>query len=559
MKKKYTYLIIIFLIVASLAAFGRIAGNDFINFDDNIYVTENIHTKSGITADGFHWAFSTKYFNLWIPLTWISLMLDYQLYGLSPGGYHITNLILHILSTLLLFGLFYRMTGAIWKSAFVAALFSLHPMHVESVAWISERKDVLSTFFWMLTLCLYVYYTEKPAIKRYLLVLFSFILALLSKPIVVTLPVIMILLDYWPLRRFESKKDNLILWQLKEKIPLFILSFILVIITFYTPNEQEVFSKGFSLNSRLANALINFITYLAKTFWPTNLAIYYPFPPHFSLWQILGASLLIIVICLGVVFMARRLPYLFIGWMWYLITIVPVIGIIQIGSHVMADRYHYLPSIGIGIMLAWGMPCLIRNDDIRKYFLYPAAIAFLAFLVVLTWRQCGYWRDSITLFSHTLNVTDDNYIAHNHLASALLKERNFEKAIYHYNEAIRINPVYAHAYYNRGITYYILGQKQLALNDFKETIRTIPKIPKFVAAYNNIGVTYSDLGQYQSAVESLSEAIRIKPDYADAWNNRANIYLKHDDKISGCRDAKKACEMGNCSTLQDATGKRLCR
>ena len=304
MKKKYFYLVIILLIVASSAAFGRIAGNDFINFDDNIYVTENSHIKSGFTMDRLHWAFSTKYFNLWIPLTWLSLMLDYQLYGLSPGGYHITNLILHILSTLLLFWLFYRMTRTIWKSAFVAALFSLHPMHVESVAWISERKDVLSTFFWMLTLCLYVYYTEKPAIKRYLLVLFSFILALLSKPIVVTLPVIMILLDYWPLRRFESKKDNLISWQLKEKIPLFALSFIIVIITFYTPNEQEAFSKGFSLNSRLANAPVNFVTYLVKTFWPANLAIYYPFPLHFSLWQMLGASLLIIVISLGVVFMA---------------------------------------------------------------------------------------------------------------------------------------------------------------------------------------------------------------------------------------------------------------
>ena len=243
---KQKLIVYIVLTVVTLAVFWQVNQFDFINFDDNVYVTENIHIQSGITLDGFRWAFSTTYAEFWHPLTWLSLMFDYQLYGLNAGGYHLTNLILHILSTLLLFWLFNRMTGAIWKSAFVAAFFALHPLHVESVAWIAERKDVLSAFFWMLTLCLYVYYTEKPVIKRYLLVLFSFVLALMSKPMVVTLPVIMILLDYWPLKRFESQKGNLILWQLKEKIPFFILSAVFSIITLYAQIQSLSF-KIYSL------------------------------------------------------------------------------------------------------------------------------------------------------------------------------------------------------------------------------------------------------------------------------------------------------------------------
>jgi len=558
-QSKFKLIIYIVLTLVTLAVYWQVNQFDFVNIDDNIYVTENSHIQSGITLDGIRWALSSKYFHLWNPLVWLSFMLDYQLYGLNAGGYHLTNLILHILSSLLLFWLFCRMTGAIWKSAFVAALFALHPLHVESVAWVAERKDVLSAFFWMLTLCLYVYYTEKPVIKRYLLVLFGFVMALMSKPMVVTLPLIMILLDYWPLKRFESRKDNLLLWQLKEKLPFFILSAALFIITFYSPNEQDPSLQEFPLSSRLANAPVSFVTYLAKTFWPHDLAVYYSFSNQIPLGQVIGASLLIILISTAVIVTAKRLPYLFVGWFWYAITIAPVIGLIRIGHHSMADRYHYLPSIGIAVMLAWGTPSLIKSENIRRKILFPAAVVFLAIMSVLTWIQCGYWKDSITLFGHTLQVTKNNYIAHNHFASALFKKRSFEMAIYHYNEAIRINPVYAHAYYNRGIVYYTLGQKQLALEDFKEAIRIIPKNPNYAEAYNNLGVTYTDLGHYQLAIENYAEAIRLKPDYAEAWNNRAYAYFIKGDSISGCRDAQKACELGNCSTLQAAKGKGLCR
>ena len=556
---KLKLIIYIVLTLITLAVYWQVNQFDFVNIDDNIYVTGNSHIQFGITLDGIRWALSSKYFHLWNPLVWLSFMFDYQLYGLNAGGYHLTNLILHLLSSLLLFRLFCRMTGAIWKSAFVAAFFALHPLHVESVAWIAERKDVLSAFFWMLTLCLYVYYTEKPAVRRYLLVLFSFVLALMSKPMVVTLPLILILLDYWPLKRFESRKDNLLLWQLKEKLPFFILSAVLFIITFYSPNEQEPSLQEFPLSSRLANAPVSFVTYLAKTFWPHDLAVYYSFSNQIPLGQVSVAALLIIIISVIVILMAKRWPYFFVGWFWYAITIAPVIGLIRIGHHSMADRYHYLPSIGIAVMLAWGLPSLIKRENILRKILFPAALVFLAIMSVLTWIQCGYWKNSITLFGHTLQVTKNNYIAHNHFASALFKKRSFEKAIYHYNEAIRINPVYAHAYYNRGIVYYTLGQKQLALEDFKEAIRIIPKNPNYAEAYNNLGVTYTDLGHYQLAIENYAEAIRLKPDYAEAWNNRAFTYFIKGDSISGCRDAQKACALGNCSTLQAAKGKGLCR
>ncbi len=368
-------IVYIVLTVVTLAVFWQVNRYDFVNLDDHLYVTENSHVQSGITLDGVCWGFSTRYADsLWHPLIWLSLMSDYQIIGLNAGGYHLTNLILHILSTLLIFWLFNRMTGAIWKSAFVAAVFALHPLHVESVAWIAERKDVLSAFFWILTLCFYIYYTEKPVIKRYLLVLFSFILALMSKPMVVTLPVIMILLDYWPLGRFQSKKGNLISWQLKEKTPFFILSAVFSMTTIYT--QYDPFIKYFPLDSRIKNATVSFVTYLEKTFWPHDMAVFYPFPAQIPLWQILGSTLLMIAISAAVILMARRLPYLLVGWFWYVITLLPVIGIIQSGDQAIADRYHYLPSIGIAVMLAWGMPLLFPREDTRKRILFPAGTAF---------------------------------------------------------------------------------------------------------------------------------------------------------------------------------------
>jgi tetratricopeptide (TPR) repeat protein len=447
-------------------------------------------------------------------------MFDYQLYGLNAGGYHLTNLILHIMSALLLFWLFNRMTGTIWRSAFIAGFFALHPLHVESVAWISERKDVLSAFFWMLTLCLYVYYTEKPIIRRYLLVLFFFVCALMSKPMVITLPVVMILLDYWPLGRFKSKKTNLILWQLKEKIPFFVLSAALVIITFYAPHSKS-YVKDFPLGSRIANIPVSFVTYLEKTFWPHDLAVFYPFSDQLPVWQVLGAALLIIVISVAVIATVKRLPYLFVGWLWYVITLLPVIKIVQVGRDSMADRYHYLSSIGIAVMMAWGIP-LLFTEDTRKKILLPA-IAFLTIMSVLTWKQCGYWKNSVTLYSHTLQVTNDNALAHNNLGIALFAEGKVEEAIEHYNKAIRITPDYIYFYNNRGAAYAKLGQYQLAIDNYNQAIRLGPDD---AGAYYNRGIACNDLGQYLQAIANFKSAIRLKPDFADAYNNLGTTYLK---------------------------------
>ena len=613
--------LIIYVVLATvtLAVYWQVSQFDFITLDDHIYVTLNRHIQSGITLDGFRWAFVTTYAEFWHPLTWLSLMFDYHVHGLNAGGY---NLILHILSTLLLFWLFNRMTGAIWKSAFVAALFAFHPLHVESVAWVSERKDVLSGFFCMLTLCLYVYYTEKPAIKRYLLVLFSFAGALMSKPIVVTLPFVLLLLDYWPLKRFESKKGNLILFQFREKMPFFVFSAVFSIITFYAKPSVPV--NRFPLSFRLANAPVSFVTYLEKTFWPLNLAVFYPFPFQIQIWKVVFASLLILIISTAVIVAVKHLPYLFVGWLWYAIILLPVIGIIQVGNHAMADRYTYLPSVGIAVMLAWGMPLLFPREDIRKKFLFPAGISFLAIMALLAWQQCGYWKNSFKLFSHALSVTKNNYLAHNSIASALSNEGKNKEAIYHYNHSISIEPNYILTYINKGVIYTKLGQYQLAIENFNEAISRNPSYvevyhkrgyahakfgqyqqaiedynkairlnPNYADAYIERGVTYGERGQYQlaikdfdeairlnsdnaeahnnrgftyfkfgqnqRAIDDYNEAIRLNPNYINAYNNRGIIYINQGNKNLGCRDAQKACALGSCELLEIAKGKGYCR
>ena len=484
------------------------------------------------------------------------------------------------------------MTGAIWRSAFVAALFALHPLHVESVAWIAERKDVLSAFFWMLTLCLYVYYTEKPVIKRYLLVLLCFSCALMSKPMVITLPIVMILLDYWPLDRLQSrkivktvpevisvstdkeKKKNkfkkealkknispshdrklsepriggiIPLWQLKEKIPFFILSAIMVFITLYNPNIPDnpniFYLEQHPLISRLANAPVAFVTYVVKTFWPHDMTIFYPFSEQIPLWQVFGASLLILIITTVVIIMIKRLPYLFTGWLWFSIAIAPVIGIIQVSistPYAMADRYHYLPSIGLAVMLAWGIPALIKSEEIRKKVLFSTGIIFLTIMTVLTWQQCCYWKNSATLFSHALQVTKDNALAHHSFGLSLFKRGKIEEAIDHFNEAIRLKPDYARAYYNRGIAYGKLGQHQRAIEDYTEAIRLKPDDAD---AYSNRGNAYAELDQHQQAIEDYTEAIRLKPANADAYSNRGIAYGKLSQHQRAIEDYTKAIRL----------------
>jgi protein O-mannosyl-transferase len=465
----------------------------------------------------------------------------------------------------LLFGLFHRMTGAVWKSAFVAAVFALHPLRVESVAYIAERKDVLSAFFWMLTLYLYVYYTEKPIIRRYLPVLLCFACGLMSKSFVVTLPIIMILLDYWPLGRFQPKKGRLILWQLREKASFFVLSAVFSIMTIYTQYKpygtsvkqlQQYFP---SFSSRIANALVSFVTYLEKTFWPYDLAAFYAFPDQPPVWQVLGVALVIIVISAVVIAAVKRLPYLLVGWLWYTITLIPVLGIIPIvnvSASLIADRYTYLPSIGIGIMLAWGVPFFIKSEDMRKKILFPAGIAILVILSVLTWRQCGYWKNSMELVNHTLQVTKDNYLAHMIRGKAYYVLGQYQRAIADCDEAIRLKPDFAAAYFSRGVAYDNLGQYQSAIADYSETIRLKPD---YVPAYKNRGLDYGKyLGQYKNAIEDFNTIIKLQPNYARTYHNRGIAYLAQGNKELGCRDARKACYLGDCELFETAKRQGLC-
>jgi hypothetical protein len=566
-QKRIVYLV---LAIVTFAVFWQVTQYDFIGLDDQVYVTENSYIKSGITTDGFCWAFSTRYFHLWHPLIWLSFMFDYQLYGLNAGGYHLTNLILHIMSTLLLFWLFNRMTGAIWRSAFVAALFAIHPLHVESVAWIAERKDVLSTFFWMLTLCLYVYYTEKPVLRRYLPVLLCFACALMSKPMVITLPVVMILLDYWPLNRLRSQKirtnftevalvstwqerpetkskegaskENIFpsnhqkiseakvagimpLWQLWEKTPFFILSTVLAAVILYAPYKSviEQSSKLFSLSSRLANAPVAFVTYLEKTFWPHDLAVVYPFSDQLPAWQVLGAALLIIAISAAVIIAMKRLPYLLVGWLWYAITILPVIGIVQVGDCSMADHYTYIPLIGVFTMIAWLMPDLLHNKPHKKWILMILVYTTMALTVVVTTFQIQHWRDSFSLFQHALNVTKANYKAHHGLGMAYFNRGDVSKAIFHISESLKIQEN-NRARNDLGLVFMNQGRITEAELQFRQSIRTNPRNAQ---AHNNLGAALATQRKYSEAIVEFKKALEIDDSYKSAKDNlyRANNAL----------------------------------
>ncbi len=599
----------IFLTLMTLAVYWQVNQFYFINIDDDFYIVDNRYIQSGITLEGIRWAFSSTYGQFWFPLTWISWMLDYQFYGLNAGGYHLTNLIFHILNTLLLFAVFHRMTGSVWKSAFVAALFALHPLRVESVAFIVQRKDVLSAFFWMLTLYLYVFYTEKPTMKRYLLVLLCFACGLMSKSVVVTLPVVLLLLDYWPLGRLQdqktiavvkgttllytkqnvnqinSRKENpdgntydtrepalsekkmagiIPLWQLREKIPFFILSAVFSIMTIYTQykpfgNSPEQIQQYFSpLELRIANALVSFVGYLEKTFWPFDLAAFYVFPDQPPLGQVMGATSLIGVITITVILNMKRLPPCLVGWLWYGITLIPVIGIIPIlnlGARSEADRYTYLPSIGIGIMLAWGIPLLFQREDMRRKVLFPMGIAIILFLAVLTWRQCGHWKNSLDLVNHTLKVTKNNYTAHLIRGKVYYIVGQYQRAIADCNEAIRLKPDFAVAYYNRGMAYDNLGQYQRAIADYNEVIRLNSD---YANAYHNRGVAYAKLNQYKLAIEDFNEVITLQPDLPMAYQSRGFVYFNQGDIDLGCQDARKACSLGYCELLESAKSHGVC-
>jgi Flp pilus assembly protein TadD len=545
--------ICLLLITVTLAVFWQVSNHEFVNFDDDDYVSENPHVQSVLSRQAIIWAFTATRAANWHPLTWLSHMIDCQLYGLNPSGHHLTNVLFHLVNTLLLFLLLNRITGASWRSGFVAALFAVHPLHVESVAWVAERKDVLSTLFWLLTMWAYIYYVEKPRLHRYLFTLLTFALGLMAKPMLVTLPVVLLLLDYWPLKRFEigqsasglpatsqpstitEKQGAQAFRLLLEKTPLFVLAAVSSVVTFIVQKSGGAVGalEVYPIKIRVANALVSYVSYMVKMIWPQNLAAFYPHPGQsLPIWQAAAAGLLLLLISIAVIRAGRRQPYLAVGWLWYLGTLVPVIGLVQVGAQAMADRYTYVPLIGLFIMAAWGVPELLARYRFQRTVLATLATILLVTLLLVSKRQVRHWQNSLTLFQHAVEVTADNYVAHDSLGNALAQQGMLDQAIVHYRESLRIKPNLVNAQNNLGVALLQQGEINRAMVQYYEALRLKPDSAE---THNNLGVALFTVGQLDQAIGHYLTAIKLDPNFAKAHNNLGNALArkgKLDEAIS---------------------------
>ena len=500
------------LFAATIAVYARTVSFDFVNFDDPDYVTANPHVRGGFTAQNIAWAFTSGDAANWFPLTRLSHMLDYRLFGAASGGHHLMNVWLHAIAVLLLFAFLNRATGRQWLSAWVAAIFALHPLHVESVAWIAERKDVLSTAFAMLALWGYVRWTQRPSRSRYLLTAAAFGLGLMAKPMLVTLPAIFLLLDTWPLGRGPR-------W--REKIPFFAMSAASAVVTFLVQQAGGAVrtSEQFPLLLRAENAAVSTAIYIWKWFWPAGLAVFYPYPAEIPRWQAAAAALGIVAMAAIALRTRRRRPYLATGWFWYLIMLAPVAGLVQVGAQARADRYTYMPSIGLSIVLAWGAAELLARMPQARPAVAAVAAACCAAAAAATWVQLGYWRDSRALFQHAVDVTADNYLAHHNLGVALAAlPDGANQAVAEYREALRIKPDSARAHSDLGSAYANLGRLSDAVSEFRAAIAIDPgpAIP-----HNNLANAYRQLGQWNEAISEYQTALRLDSAYAEARNGLA--------------------------------------
>jgi len=516
------------LVLSTIAVYWQVWNYEFIGYDDNKYVTENHYVRQGITSESVIWAFTSTHASNWHPITWLSHMLDVELYGMNAGLHHLTNLLFHIFNSLLLFIVFRKMTACVWQSGILAILFSIHPLHVESVAWVAERKDVISTFFGMLTLWSYARYTQDRDVTRYLTVVGFFILSLMAKPMLVTLPFVLLLLDYWPLKQIRSgqlhnraaKSDTglPLLRLVYEKIPLFVLAGASSTVTFLAQKKGEAVAllDTHPPMMRVANALISYVKYLEKLIWPHDLAILYSYPDIVIAWQVFGACALLGGVTLFAVRCRKRFPWLFVGWFWYVGTLVPVIGLVQVGVQAMADRYTYIPAIGVFMILAWGIIELFANRPYKRMAL--SAVAAGVFLVLLTASrtQVSYWENSIRLFEHTLDVTEGNYVIHNNLGFELSLRGQKDEALEHYREALRINPDFELAHINLGSALFSQGKKAESFAYYQSVLKAKPNLS---GVHHNYGILLLRTGKIEEAVFHFREALRFKPAYAEAYNS----------------------------------------
>ena len=513
------------LIAANIFVYSPVWRHEFVNFDDPDFVQKNPFLSTGLTWASARWVWTATQAANWHPVTGLSHLLDIQLYGLSAGGHHVTNLLLHIANTLLLLVLLHRTTGKLERSAFTAALFAVHPLHVESVAWVAERKDVLSALFWMLTLLGYVEYVRRPSARRYAVVFLLLALGLMAKAMLVTLPFVLLLLDIWPLGRLrlsaetaarpESQSGPIPLAQLVwEKVPLFFLTAVASVITVMVQRSwgSVTHVSSYPLDLRLANAVVSYSAYLVKMIWPAGLAVFYPYARSIPSGLLGGSFLLLTGLSAGVLWACRRRPYLLTGWLWYLGTLVPVIGIVQVGEQAMADRYTYIPLIGIFLMLAWGVADWLGNERNRELALGAAALAAVLGYAVAARAQVQYWKDSATLWRHTLDVTTDNYTAHTLLGTALEEQGKTEEAIAQYREAVRIRPAYLYAQYDLGNALSKQGKQGEAAARFAEAVHIKPDLPE---AHHRLGNALASSGKFAEAMAQYNEALRLKPDFAE--------------------------------------------
>jgi tetratricopeptide (TPR) repeat protein len=540
----------IVLVLATFAVYLPVRNHEFVRFDDDVYITQNSNVQSGLSWQNIKWAFTTRQAGNWHPLTWLSHMLDCTLFGQNAGRHHLVNVLFHLANTILLFIVLSRMTKGLFTSAFVAALFALHPLHIESVAWAAERKDVLSTLFWLLTILAYVRYTQRPSAGRYIAAIAFFVLGLLSKPMLVTLPFVLLLLDYWPLERIRNPKSEIrnsgfsILNSLIEKIPFFALSAISSLITFFVQQKGGAMSV-IPLGMRIDNAICSYLNYIGKMFWPLRLAVFYPLAPgYFPVARAVIYAVILALVTVLLVYHGRRFKYLLVGWLWYIGTLVPVIGIVQVGSQAMADRYTYIPLIGLFIIIAFGAADLLRNIPFRKSISAALALVILSACVLVTSLQLRFWKNSFLLLDHTMTIVENSSasvfsglgnpadsakhlsgafrdipnspIIHNNFANVLKDVGKFDEAIEHYKFALELDPNFDVARRN-------LASVLVARGDYDEAIKQIKisKGPDVDVAWlhQDLAVYLKTQGKIEDAVIQLKKAIALKPDSAGLLNS----------------------------------------
>jgi protein O-mannosyl-transferase len=549
-------LILLGLAMVTFGIYAQVIGHQFITLDDDSYIKENPVVNRGVTLAGLAWAFTTFHQANWHPLTWIAHMIDSQLFGMKAGGHLLVNALIHVANTLLVFWFLLRTTHARWPSALVAALFALHPLHVESVAWAAERKDTLCTFFGLLSLIAYVRYAEAPSIRRYAWTAITLALGLLAKPMLVTWPFVMLLLDYWPLHRFQKSEvrsqRSVVRGLVIEKIPLLVLVAVSAVITFLAQSHAgavRTFTEA-PIALRLSNALVSYAKYLLITFWPNDLAVFYPYA-GIPAWQIIGAALLLIAITAFCFFQPRKHSgYLIVGWLWFLGTLVPVIGLVQVGAQTMADRYFYIPSIGLFTVLVFGLADIAKMRRVTPWLSAAVASGILLALATLTNAQIHRWSDSFTLFKHALAVTPPNYTIETSLGLALGKSNRYDDAAAHFQKALKIRPDFYDALFNMGVIRFYQGRlleaveyyqaaihvqpgapaahMQLALALWKqnrreaacdEMRRASQLAPKDAAIRSDLGLALAESGRIPEAIDQLHEALRLNPHSAEAHNN----------------------------------------